>query len=437
MASNLQGSTNPTMVSTLSMNNSSSTTSMAATAAANSNQSNNTANNGNAAKRGSVVSTYQKQSNQSKLVNVKQVNGNQSTKIMENSNSNKTGTNTVKSPSNINGNSTSTVDKEKTNNYLTKFKHCKSLDEPSPTAISNKLRASNKIKPQQQQQSRDFGSNKSELKSNIKNIKELEGASLPTDNQSSTIVQSENGLSLRQKTPTSPIKSTLLNSRRTSQNRGEGKTAIAPRKLMPLTKASVMTDASSSANDFPSNKNISSNTNEAIIAKTPAKQIKFNYSIINQKVNNVNPNRLNMLNILINTGNNGGGVSTGGFNGKKILSDAKTFASKSTNFKSTNVSNVDLVDLSNGKSDSEFVTGTNNRSEFVKYTDDASVFNVNCDKTNNFNSVDDKVVDKTASDKINYQNGDAKSDKQKIFFSVSIQRPSVRFIRRTKSVFFT
>jgi hypothetical protein len=303
-----------------------------------------------------------------------------------------------------------------------RFKPRRSIDEGT---TSSKLKASNLIKQNSfksslQTKNDELGSIKGELKNTIKNMRELEAPTQPQ--QSNSQARSDTVLSLRQKTPTPQPPATLLNTRKANQSR-EAKVVVA-RKLMPITKASVMTDPS------PGFESGSAYDHAIATPKPTTKTVtKFNYNIINRKVvSNANPSRLNMLNILINSNNSASGSRKPDETGGKSVKTALTLVQ----------TNIESMHGSSDKSvfDSAAKNEPVDKSEFEHYSDDSNA--LNREKVpGKLVTVDDSSLPKPSASLPTKSTEDKSGGKERVFFSVSIQRPSMKFIRRTKSVFFT
>jgi hypothetical protein len=377
---------------------------------------NNAATQGsNNGKRASISNRFQNGApNQSRLNNGGSKQPGNSNSFLNKNNDNSTNKSTTKSTNlaaSTNNTSTPPTTSEKDKDKP-KFKPRKSIDEGT---TSSKLKASNLIKQNNfkstQARNDELSSVKSELKNSIKNMRDLEAPSQP-----SPLIRSDTALSMRQKTPTPQPPATLLNTRKSNQNRGEAKVVVA-RKLMPITKASVMTDPSpgfESGSGYEPN-----NLTPKLTTKTVTK---FNYNMINRKVvSNANPSRLNMLNILINSNNSASGSKKFDETGKSLKI-------------SSSLVQTNLESIHDNSQKSVFDSANNEplgKSEFEHYSDDPGRQRVQ----GKLISVDDLNLPKTSGSA--GSKADEKNEKQRVFFSMSIQRPSMKFIRRTKSVSFT
>lgn len=229
----------------------------------------------------------------------------------------------------------------------------------------------------------------------------------------SETAMSQQAQSLAVSTPPPP---SLLNTRKSSQYNG-ARVAPPARKLMPITKASVLTDSTVF--------NQASGTTSGTTSKPVAKSVNLKLNTLTNTKKTANPTRLNMLNILINSGNQSG--SAGSTRGVGIRNSVNKPASSRLSI----IGNIDKNE------EDRDIDNTEDRTEFEAYSESKATGATELDNKASRGIEDNPLLLQPTASATTPSSANLN---KRVFFSVSFQRTpptAVRNVRRTKSVFFT
>jgi hypothetical protein len=284
---------------------------------------------------------------------------------------------------------------------------------------------------------RKMSNTRHEIRNSIKQLKDLEANATSNVSVSNPLIArsytsiSNNTKNESPKNNSLSKSQSLLAARKANQNRNQesivkytkNTNRMENRKLMPITKANVLTDANVSAETSTETTSTPSNKDQNALGK-PANKINLSLSngFMSKQHNFNNQNRLNMLNIVINSNNQ-----------HQTKIKMPYGVSSSTSITSNKDSN--LVEENNNNNNNNLHYKSNFELVTKEKIDEDDLKPIDEQEFSNCRTLDDMALNVNTENAAN--NNNSNSTSKKLFFSLSVQRPTFKFIRRTKSVFFT